>query len=345
MKLIKDILGNRLVQTLLFWAVSFLVLLRLFSRTGDIRMLDVIYTILFHIPMIFAVTIHAYYQIPALLSKGKYITYSLSVIALLVFTPLVYSFTFSILSDYIFPGYYFVEFYSWFEIVAFTAIYLLATSLLEFSKSWFSEQKAKARLAELEAEHKTSELKALRAQINPHFLFNSLNTIYAEAVKKSEKTPALILNLSEMLRYTVDKMEQDKVLLSEELEYLENYIQLQKERLNYPAKVNYMVNGLVEEQEIAPLLLINFVENCFKHSDLSSEDGKVNINIKVDKKKLDMRCENTPKKEDDQIEISSGQGIQNAKRRLQLVYPDSHALHIKKDPNLYAVELTLTLDV
>ncbi|WP_421773345.1 sensor histidine kinase [Gracilimonas sp.] len=326
-----------------FWAVSFSAGLEVFSRTGDIRTIDVIYTLLFNLPMVFIVSVHSFHLLPNYLAKSNFWAYGITLLCLLGTVFPIYNFSFLILADWLFPGYYLVGIYEPLEVIGFGALYLVLSSSLEFGHSWFESLQAKSKIVELESEKRVSELKALRAQVNPHFLFNSLNTIYSEALKKSDKAPSLILKLSDMLRYVVDKMEQEQVSLEEEIEYLTHFVDLHKERLNEAEKVHFSTEGNFSGKHIAPLLLIIFVENCFKHADLTDDDARITIHIKQGEKELTLHCKNSVYKKENRMAESSGTGIQNAKRRLDLVYDGKYSLDINQHKSLY--ELTLKLGI
>ena len=141
---------NRYIQYLVFWLVSFLFLVNYFTRGYDIGLIDVVYTFLFHISLIFVVSMNSFVLLPRYLAHGKYIIYSLFLILLLGVSIGINIFTFQYLSDWIFPGYYFVSYYHWWEILEFLIIYVGLTSMLEFSKSWFREMQIRQDMAELE---------------------------------------------------------------------------------------------------------------------------------------------------------------------------------------------------
>ena len=274
----------------------------------------------------------------------QYAGYGVSFFFLLIATYFLYLFTFNELSGWLFPDYYFVAIYSSGELIGFTLIYVFAATATDIIRSWFSQQQDIARLAQLEEENKRAELQALRAQVNPHFLFNSLNTIYNEALKKTDKAPQLILKLSNMLRYVVDKMIQDKVLLEDEINYLKNFITLHKQRLNDPEKVRFDLEGNIGSQKIAPLLLINFVENCFKHADLTTDESFILIRLTVNDTDLILHCRNTMYTGSSSIPKNTGSGLQNAQRRLELAYAERHDLDISEQENVYSLKLSMKLD-
>lgn len=331
---------------LLFWAVSFYIGLEVFSFRDDYRTIDVIYTFLFHIPLVYAVSLHSFHLIPNFLAKSKFWVYGLIlIIGLYGSTIPLYTLTFDVFAGWLFPDYYLVGVFTRLEFIGIVTLYLLLSSSLEFGQSWFSSLKAKSQIIELESQKTASELKVLRAQVNPHFLFNSLNTIYNEALKKSDKAPKMILKLSELLRYVLDKMDEDRVPLKEELTYLQNYVDMQLERLNNPEKINFTVKGEPGSMKIAPLLLINFVENAFKHADLQSKDGLVSIDIRLNKGSLELTSKNKIRDRSREVEKdSNGLGIENARRRLELSYPKKHTLKINNENQQYSIHLHMELD-
>lgn len=331
---------------LLFWAVSFYIGLEVFSYRDEYQTIDVIYNFLFHIPLVYAVSLHSFHLIPNFLAKSKFWIYGLLLILGLYGSTIpLYTLTFDVFAGWLFPDYYLVGVFTRLEFVGIVTLYLILSSSLEFAQTWFSSLKAKNRIIELESQKAASELKVLRAQVNPHFLFNSLNTIYNEALKKSDKAPAMILKLSDLLRYVLDKMEEDRVPLAEELSYLQNYVDMQLERLNNPEKVSFTVKGDPGSMKIAPLLLINFVENAFKHADLQSKDGLVTIDINIERGSLELNSKN--KIRDRSLEVdrgNNGLGIENARRRLELSYPKKHTLEITNNNQKYSIHLYMELD-
>lgn len=198
----------------------------------------------------------------------------------------------------------------------------------------------------LQTQTMQSELKFLRSQINPHFLFNTLNNLYALTLKKSDKAPEIVIKLSEMMRYMLYECNEKRVPLIKEVNYLHNYLDLERLRQGKNVDIKIQVNGTVSGQMVAPLMFIPFVENSFKHG-LSNQisQGFVNIELDVADKDLRLFIENS---KPERLPIqepkrSGGIGLVNVRRRLNLLYPDSHLLEIKDNPNTYAVELNLDL--
>jgi sensor histidine kinase YesM len=194
----------------------------------------------------------------------------------------------------------------------------------------------------LEKEKAQSELDLLKQQLNPHFFFNTLNNLYALSLQKSDQTPDSILQLSELMRYVIYKGQEEKALLTEELKYIDDYIQLQKIRLKQQLKLNIHKEILNEKLAIAPLLLITLVENAFKHGIEPAEDGAfLNINITADEKHLLFTCENSF--EPAEVPQKPGIGLNNLRRRLVLLYPEKHNLKTSVNNNIFIAELHLSL--
>ncbi|MGN7204491.1 sensor histidine kinase [Pedobacter sp. SAFR-022] len=192
----------------------------------------------------------------------------------------------------------------------------------------------------LQAEAKKAELAFLKSQINPHFLYNTLNYVYSLAIPVSEKLADAVLKLSDLMRYTLQDSPDGMVLLHKEIEYLESYIALFRMRFEPAFYVRFSLQGIAE-QKIASLLLIPFVENAFKHGVVNNPEYPVEITLKIIGKHLEFRVSNliNPGQKDH----SSGIGLVNIQRRLDLIYPDQHELNVEKHENYYASSLIIAL--
>ena len=343
MKSLKSFLNNIVVQNILFWTISFVVLLRLFTRTEEIRIIDIIYTSLFHIPLFIGVTYNQF-ALHKFLDAKKFLLFWLSFILSIIFIIQAYPLTFDLFASLIFPDFYFVTVYEWYEMLGIGFIYIGFTTLLHLAKGWFQQQEAITKLAMLEEEQRRSELQVLRAQINPHFLFNTMNSIYGEALKKTDKAPKLVLKLSNILRYIVDNLNQNKVLLEQDLEYIQEYISLQKERLSDTHAINFSVTGNFHELEIAPLILITFIENCFTHGDISQEKP-LHISLTVSDGALSLTTKNYVKDTSQTPERVSGMGIENSVRRLDLLYADRYSITHNLDEDLKIFHANVTIQL
>ncbi len=205
-------------------------------------------------------------------------------------------------------------------------------------------QKKEEAMAKQTAALAESELKFLKMQINPHFLFNSLNNIYALSMTNSEKTPESIHSLSEMLRYVIYDCERPKVPIEKEIHYIENFIELFK--LRSSKKFNISFNNLLENTaiEVAPMLFIIFIENAFKHSGIEKGgDSFVTITLTSSDNHIYFLVENSLPKEKINKDKNSGIGLVNAKKRLEIYYPNKHNLEIAAN-GTYSVNLTLNIN-
>jgi len=199
-------------------------------------------------------------------------------------------------------------------------------------------------LRQTEKEKFSAQISSLKSQINPHFLFNTLNNIYATAIDASPRTADMIDKLSDMMRYTMKETQNDFVPLEEEINYLNNFIELQKLRLESKIKFDYTIEGEFTELQIAPMLLIPFVENAFKYGVNSEQDSNIRINIKIIESELHFLVANNKVNiQSDIKENNSGLGIKNTKHRLVLIYPSKHLLTIKETENDFFVSLHINL--
>ena len=201
----------------------------------------------------------------------------------------------------------------------------------------FKTEKANQKL---KAEVVKSELAFLKSQINPHFLYNTLNYVYSLAIPVSDKLANAVLRLSDLMRYTLNESPDGMVNLDKEVAYLESYIELFKMRFEPNFHVDFTSLG-VSQQKIAALVLIPFVENAFKHGVLNDQAQPVRIRLKVQNKRLSFEVSN--KISHAQKDHSSGVGLVNVHRRLDLIYPDKHDLLVSNNGNTYKTTLILNL--
>jgi two-component system, LytTR family, sensor histidine kinase AlgZ len=213
--------------------------------------------------------------------------------------------------------------------------------MLRFAEDWFQLE---ARKKEIENEKLTAELRFLKAQINPHFLFNTLNNLYYLAFTQSPNTTVVIDKLSQMMRYMIYDSNHPKVPLSKEIEYMENYISLEKLRLDNQVPICLEIKGNPAPVMLEPFLFITFLENAFKHGvSNNAADSWVKAEIKVENNHCTYTVENSVLSAKENHEGKSGIGLQNLRRRLELSYPDRHTLQINETPEKYRVQLILEL--
>jgi two-component system, LytTR family, sensor histidine kinase AlgZ len=227
------------------------------------------------------------------------------------------------------------------QAVVVTLFIVVFIGFLRFVSDWFEFEATKK---EVENQTLVAELNFLRAQVNPHFLFNTLNNLYYLAYSKSPNTTEVISKLSLVMRYMIYEANHPKVLLAKEIEYMENYIALEKLRLSDQAAIHFKVSGEVSAVEIVPLILITFLENAFKHGvSNTSESGWVNVSIDAKGSLLDYTVENSKSSGAGALTVKSGIGLVNVRRRLDLLYPNKYELNVSDEKDRYYIHLKLDL--
>jgi hypothetical protein len=334
------IFRNRWWQHLIFWAVSLFVLLNIFKSSGSPEKIDVIYTLIFTIPIASLVYLNLYFLVPKFLRKENYLAYVLFIFSLIAIGALCLYVLFDSLIDLVLPNYYFIAYYNVPILMLYTGSFLILTTLLKLSRSWFM-------LLRVERMTTSFQLKSLQSQINPHFLLNSLQSIYALSMEKSEKTPRVILQLADILKYTLYETEQPRVNLEKEMEMVNDYIEIHRHRIDPAhAEIKLDMEGDPMGCLIAPMLLIPFIENSFKHGLQGSPHGAyVHIRMEVESCKFLFQIENNLGQTDSiRNKEKKGIGIENTRQRLELLYPGRHSLSIGKRDKSFVVKLELDLN-
>ncbi len=229
-------------------------------------------------------------------------------------------------------------FFVFISTINFVISFLVALGLFSIKKSLRMEQKARL----LEHEVNDARLTILKHQFNPHFLYNTLSYMYAQARPVSDNLSKSILILSDMMRYSLNKTE-DKglVFIEKEIEYIENFIEMHRLRFDKDFFLNFDVEGIVGNKKIVPLLLITFVENALKHGVSNDSKTPIKINISIEKNELTLIVENH--KQSGRKDETSGIGLENTIKRLKLVYPHKHNLVIIDTEKYYSINLTINL--
>ena len=187
--------------------------------------------------------------------------------------------------------------------------------------------------------------KSCKEQVNPHFLFNSLNSIYSLSRQQSPETPDVVMQLSELMRYQLESSKKDTVLLKEELEFIENYLLLEEKRLSKRCNIEFLIKGDLLDLRISPMLLIPFVENAVKHGAQSTnEQSTIDISASIKNTTLHF-CVDNSKPPMVSASKRKGLGLENVRRRLNLLYPNSHVLEIDDTKKVYHVNLSIDLTV
>ncbi|WP_318312266.1 sensor histidine kinase [Flagellimonas crocea] len=326
-------------KELLFQIVLHILVLLFFSfdrNTGSIVVHRAIF-LLFYAVATVAIT---YYLMPTFLYKKKYWQFFLGsgiVVALVitveetVMEPIIFPNT---KRAETFPGIY----------VSLLGV-LPVMFILSGCKFGWDALKKQAEIDELQSTIQESELQFLRSQINPHFLFNNLNNLYSYALQESPKTPEIILEMSGVLRYMLYESKEQFVPLKKELEQLGNFIRLYKLQIEDRGEVHFDVDEIEGEYRIAPLILIVFIENAFKHSQSGqSSDIKIDISVTLRNSILSFRCKNNYEPGFSLDSVAKGIGLKNVQKRLELLYPKKHLLQIEEADNSYNVYLKLELE-
>jgi len=210
---------------------------------------------------------------------------------------------------------------------------------------FISFNRKQQRLLKLEEEKKSMELKVLKNQLNPHFLFNTLNNLYTLTLKKDDKAPEVIAKLSEILDFVLYRCNEDYVSIEKEITLIENYIALEKLRYNDNRLDILFTKNIPENAKISPLIILTFIENAFKHGVVNeTEKAIIRLNLESNKQQIIFSIENTkPKNELSRISDKSKIGLINVQKQLDLLYPKKHQLEIEETQTNYTVKLYLTI--
>ena len=342
-----EILNKKMHRPLLFnvvvWVFSYIILLFTFSKGKTPVKIDFIYTLVFLITAAIPILINLYVLIPKLLKREKYLLYALIfTINLILFIKLNHWFLEPIL-DWLFKNYFFISYTNKSGVSTIFIIFLVATTLLKLAEDWVYFNKKENRRLKLDNQHIQMQLTSLRSQINPHFLFNSLNVIYALAIEKKEEIKDAIVQLSDILRYVIYDSNTKDITIKDEITLINNYVNFHKFRSHHIK--NITINTSIENENFTlyPMLLLPLIENSFKHN-AEDESGNAFIKINIIQKEgvLTFTISNNSSND---TEISdketSGVGLENIKNNLNLVYPNTHTFTINKTKNTFVVKLTL----
>lgn len=349
---IDRILQNRVLSHSLFW-LGVLLIAPIYSEpSGDKMLYSYIYRAVGMPVKILATYVLVYIQIPRYLQKGKYLQFILSfLLSLYVFT-VMYRINNVYVAEPLGGEVVYQE--SLREIMGnvtdTVAGYLIPTYFFSFvflfAKLVKNQAEEKQKVEQLQKEKAVSELNFLKSQIHPHFLFNTLNNLYALTLDKSDKAPEVVAKLSEMLDFMLYKGNQENVSIQQEIDLIQNFIDL--ETLRYGDRLRLSFNKEVENEHarISPLMLLSIVENAFKHG-VSGAIGEaiVRINLEVRNEVLYFKVFNTkpPLVQEDRMNYKGGIGTQNIRRQLELSYPDRHAWRIDEQEDTYEVQLSIEL--
>lgn len=353
----QDILsGKNAIKTgqhFVFWIASYLFFILFFGRANRDYQTTIIFTsLLFPLAIITSYFLN-YFLLPRYLYKAKYWLFALFIFYTLVFSLwceiMISMFVFIIISDFQISKLDPTSFDFVFLLVGFYFI-ILGFVAIEQIKRAFEIKKENIQLEKDQIETnlklREAELKLLRAQIHPHFLFNTLNNLYGLTLEKSELAPQLVLRLSDLMDYMLYKCQGSRVNLKNEIEHIQNYIEIERIRYAKKLKLDFFLNGELKNQQIAPMLLLPFIENAFKHGvSKQIENPFVKIETNIENTDLFLSVENSKnKKAAFTDEYTKGIGLQNVKKRLTLLYPEKHKLEINDEENCFVINLYIELD-
>jgi two-component system LytT family sensor kinase len=324
----QSIIYNRFKQSghIIFWLGSIALLTLIFYLyEGRLHFSLIGKALIINLGFAIGVYFNLYVLVPKFLKQKNYIFYIFWLIILLTFSSLIIQFIFIYPLNGLFGNtVQFQSFNSTFHSAFFfaTLAYILATSLLKFIKDWLSLQDLNLKFAKIEQQKLEAELKTLKGQLNPHFLFNSLNNIYSLALIKSDKVPDLILKLSDLMRHIIYESKENYIYLEKEIEFVTNFIALQKIRTSEQTKIEYNINGTIPSAKIAPLIFEPFIDNAFKHG-LPGANNADFITIQIDFNHSDFlffELKNNFEDVEHWNNKNSGIGIENVKQLLKYLY-------------------------
>jgi sensor histidine kinase YesM len=296
-----------------------------------------LYVVVFHLTIMGAVYFNLKFLLIRFLNRSQFVKYLGCIIALVFGTAILNYSIFNYFIDKLFPSLYYISYFKIWELVMIVKVYLVTSILVFLFIQYFEMLIAKRDAAR-------NELSALKAQINPHFLFNNLNTIYSMASQKDDRTADVVLKLSDFLRYVLYDTSSETIPLEKEVEIIRTYIGLQKERINPEVtQVVLTTEGDYDNATISPLLLLPLAENCFKHG-IGKDAGTIQISIRFDGKQLVFKTENQiALREKAKSEEGGGIGIKNVEKRLHLIYPNRHTLNYQEKDGVFRLELKILL--
>lgn len=296
-----------------------------------------LYVVVFHLSIAAAVYFNLKFLLVRYLNKSKFIKYLLGIIILLPGAAIVNYGLFNFFIDKLFPSLFYISYFRIWELIMIFKGYLII-SILVFLVTQYIEMLIVRRDAA------RNELSALKAQINPHFLFNNLNTIYSMATQNDQRTADVVLKLSDFLRYVLYDTSSETIPLEKEVEIIRTYVSLQKERVNPDlTQVLFNTKGNFSSVQIAPLLLLPLAENCFKHG-IGKSKNTILIRIGFDGKQLIFKTENQiALRENRKEDVNGGIGIKNVEKRLNLIYPERHSLEYNEKDGIFRLEMKIDL--
>jgi len=324
-----NVLKKRYVQHMLGWILLILFMFNSSLTEDTTSLIEELYEVLKAVSLIIAIT-YIHFYILRFIEQRRYVIYiGLTVSLILLFCIIdVYFFKLMQYSGNL------ESFYQ--DFINFTAFIFFGTGLKYIKKGIINQYK----IRDLKAKQIETEYSLLKAQVNPHFLFNTLNNMYALSLKKADELSDMLLELSDLMRYQLESSKKEIVKLKDEINYLENYVKLERIRVQKFCKIEFDVSGLLNEKQIAPLLFIPFIENAFKYGISAGTNNYINILFKATETKLYFFIENSIPGTMKNL-TTTGTGIDNVKKRLNILYPNKHLLNINEQNSIFSVKLNV----
>lgn len=339
-----QLIGGRtalILMQVLLWTVFYLLLLLYTTHKWTNTLFGVLNASIATVFYLLASYGNASWLIPSFLKRGKVAAYfiiSIVFLALLVAARMYLEYVALMPLHKTFYSFTWAHFS--FDCITLLVAFLFG-ALLRVALNYLALLKQKEELVSRQV---ASELNLLKAQVQPHFLFNTLNNIYSLSQSGSPQAPAMIAKLSDLMRYFIDDSPKDKVPLSTELEFIENYLQLEQIRMRHPLRVNIQVDGNISDIKVPPMLLMPFIENVFKHGiDKTQQNNVLHANLHVRNGTLVYKVVNSLHGENGTC-ISKGFGLTNLRKRLELLYPGRFGMDTRKQDHHFIAELQIPYD-
>ena len=335
---------NKVIFNTILWVCSFIILLFLFSGSSSPSKIDYIYTTCFVITLITPVSFTLYLLIPKYLKKEKNLIFIIFFILNIVVFSELNPWFFELIVNTFFSDYYFISYHNTIEIYFIFFIFLMLTSLIKLGEDWVYLNQIENNVLKAQKQEIEQQLYYLKGQINPHFLFNSLNVLYSLAIDKKEDITNAILQLSGILRYVIYDVETDKIPIEKEITLIQNYIEFEKNRHVKDSKISFDFK-IENNFEIYPMLLLPLLENSFKHGLKSGiKNPFIDIKLIVENKKLHFTIINNFKEiTTNNLTNDNGIGLENIQKNLILIYPEKHQFSIEKKEEIFTTKLTINL--
>ena len=324
----------------LAWLGLFCLLLFFGVEQHDTLLESVNYAV--HCVIAYALILYgnALWLYPRYYQKKKYVVYGIGATVMLLSTSYLRTISWVSLSKIMGPHVYPATFGTYIYTFIIHCLIFLFSIAFRYTIDFF---RIKQQQEILLKQHAQAQLDLLKAQVQPHFLFNTLNNIYFIAQRESPQTAILLEKLSNIMRYFIDQGSRDRISLASELQFIKNYIELEKMRIRYPVKINIKVNGIDDTIKIPPMLLIPMVENVFKHGiDKSKQNNFIDILVNVSEQ-LYFEVSNSSWNNVEEEKKGCGTGLKNLKDRLEILYPSNYSFTIRRDGERFTSTLMIPL--